>query len=288
MDNRAQRGSSITLNRKKTMATLFKKRTVSTKWKVIASSAFGLSLIVNGLAGSTTLLGGVDTAAVSDKYANIFAPAGFTFAIWAAIYLSLIGFMLYIWNVWKVEKPQLAPQDAELILKQYTAISLLNIAWLLSWQYEQLGISVILMAGLVVLLLILHNNTASLKLTQQEDYAVKMPFSIYAGWITVAAIANVTTWQVSLGWNGGGIPESAWTVVMLIVGAVVGLATALKRMDWVYLAVFIWAYSGILYKHLTVFSGEHLSVIVTLGVLLSVLSVFTVLLFTLPSRYLKS
>ena len=267
---------------------LFKKKTVATKWKVIASGVFGASLVVNGLAGSTTLLGGVDTAAVSDKYANLFAPAGFTFVIWAAIYLALIVFLLYIWNIWKIKKPHLKPQDAESILKHFTVISLLNIAWLFAWQYQFLGLSVLIMAALAVTLLLLHKKTASLKLNRQEDYAVKMPFSLYAGWITVAAIANVTTWLVSIGWHGGGIPESGWTVIMLVVGAVVGLTTALKRMDWVYLAVFIWAYIGIAYKHLTVFNGEYLSVLLTLGILLSVLSVFTVLMLTLPSRYLKS
>ena len=43
--------------------------------------AYIVTVAVNGLAGSTTLLGGVTSADVSDKYPTLVTPAGFTFAI---------------------------------------------------------------------------------------------------------------------------------------------------------------------------------------------------------------
>jgi len=57
--------------------------------------AYVLTVIINGLAGSTTLIGGVNTAAISDLYPTLITPAGFTFAIWGVIYFLLGVFVLY-------------------------------------------------------------------------------------------------------------------------------------------------------------------------------------------------
>ena len=43
------------------------------------------------------------------------------------------------------------------------------------------------------------------KLDQKEKLFIRLPFSVYFGWITVATIANITTLLVDIGWNGFGI-----------------------------------------------------------------------------------
>ncbi len=35
-------------------------------------------------------------------------------------------------------------------------------------------------------------------------WLVHVPFSIYLGWITVATIANITSWLYEVGWSGWG------------------------------------------------------------------------------------
>jgi len=93
-----------------------------------------------------------------------------------------------------------------------------------------------------------------------------MPFGVYFGWITIATIANITAFLVSMGWNGFGIQDWVWVIVILIVGAVIGNMRALKDQCGAYLLVFIWAYGGILYKHLAAngFNGEYPYVIATI------------------------
>ncbi|HOK28255.1 MAG TPA: hypothetical protein PLI21_04455, partial [Methanomassiliicoccaceae archaeon] len=49
--------------------------------------AYVMMLIVNGLAGSTSLIGGKVTSEISDMNPTLVTPAGFTFAIWGIIYL---------------------------------------------------------------------------------------------------------------------------------------------------------------------------------------------------------
>src|SRR5690606_21511929 len=83
----------------------------NTLWLWTALVLFIVMLIINGIAGSTTILGGVQTGEVSDIYANLFAPTGFTFSIWGVIYLLLAGFMLRAFTILKPQKPVLKNQE---------------------------------------------------------------------------------------------------------------------------------------------------------------------------------
>ena len=57
--------------------------------------AFVLMLLVNGLAGSTTILGGKNTAQISDANPTLITPAGYVFSIWGIIYVLLGVFVVF-------------------------------------------------------------------------------------------------------------------------------------------------------------------------------------------------
>ena len=109
---------------------LLKQKTVPMKWRIISTFAFLSMLVVNGLAGSTTLIGGTGTAAVSDKYTNLFTPAGFTFAVWSVIYVLLAYFLTRVWGFWSPKKPRLDAATVTTVLKLFSVTSAINIAWL--------------------------------------------------------------------------------------------------------------------------------------------------------------
>jgi hypothetical protein len=88
-------------------------------------------------------------------------------------------------------------------------------------------------------------------LDARERWLVKLPFSVYFGWITVATIANITILLVSWQWNGFGLSDQLWTVIILLVGAVIGSWRMLKDNSPAYGLVFVWAYWGIYLKHTT-------------------------------------
>ena len=239
----------------------------------IALALFVIMLVVNGLAGSTTILGGVQTGEVSGIYANLFAPAGFIFSIWGVIYLLLAVFMLRAFKVIEPKKPQLKNKEMNQLVVLFSLTSILNAVWLLLWQYQILSLSVVVMIGLLITLkkivALLHGQ----KMNLGEYAVVRIPFSIYLGWISVATIANVTAWLVSIEWDGLGLADTTWTVVVLIVGALIAVTKGILKRDPLYVAVFIWAYFGILYKHMAEsgFGGEYEGVVVTLAILLPVL-----------------
>ena len=86
------------------------------------------------------------------------------------------------------------------------------------------------------------------KVSTGETWAVRVPFSIYLGWITVATVANVSDVLDYLKWDQFGMRASTWMVVIL--GAVLiiaGLMNFLRR-DAAYALVILWALAGIAAK----------------------------------------
>ncbi len=255
--------------------------TSAVRWPLALS--FIVMLILNGLAGSTTVLGGMNTARISDIYLTLFTPAGFTFAIWGVIYLLLALFVLYVFGVGRGKKSRINDKNLIKIAQLATINFALNTAWILAWQYQILWLSVILIATILVTIGMIMNILRNIELKGNEYLQVRLPFSIYFGWITVATVANIATWLVSIAWDGFRIADATWMIVITLIATTIGIATALRNRDAAYLAVFVWAFFGIYGRHtaeVNGFNGIYSEVIFTLGIILAVLSVTTIWLLT--------
>lgn len=221
-------------------------------------------ILVNALANIIPL-GGVTTGEVSNAYPNLFTPAPLTFSIWGLIYLLLAVFVVY---QFKNESDAL-----QSIRKAFIASSIANMLWLTAWHMQEIGASLIVMVGLLLSLIwiaILRRKSTS------PFLSVQLPFGVYFGWITVATIANVTVFLVQLGFDGFGISEDRWTAIVLLVGLVIAVRTMTKFRDIPYGLVILWAYAGILMKHLAQwgYAGMYMRVI-----LVCIFSMFVLLLF---------
>jgi len=204
--------------------------------------AFVLTVIVNGLAGSTTLLGGVNTAFISDSNPTLITPAGYTFAIWGIIYILLGCFVVFQALPRQRGKPYNKKIGWLFILS-----SIINIAWLFLWQYEQLGLSVILMFMLLATLILIYTRLGigKSKSSFQENLFVYTPFSVYLGWITIASIANVSVTAVSANWDGFGISPETWGILIIVIALLLTLIVTATRKDIAYGLVVVWALFGI-------------------------------------------
>jgi len=213
------------------------------KWSNII--AFAFTVIINSLAGSTKLIGGVNTAQISDSNPTLITPAGYVFAIWGIIYVLLGVFVIF----------QALPSQKE---KEYTKkigwlfvlSSIVNIAWLFLWQYKFLSLSVILMFLLLatLILIYLRLGIGKSKVTLLEKLAIHAPFSVYLGWITIASIADVSVTLVSINWNGFGIGPEIWATLIIIVALVITMLVLATRRDIAYSLVIVWALTGIAVK----------------------------------------
>lgn len=187
-------------------------------------------------------LNGLTTGAISDRFKVLFVPAGYVFSIWGFIYLLLISFSIF----------QLFPNNRSNIKVRSIDIPFLtscmaNVGWLILWHHEQFALTLLAMFALLwsLILVYLKLETGHIAATFWETLFLRIPFSIYLGWISIATIANVSTVLVYYEWNGWGVAPEIWTIMMLLVGTIlVGVVSALRR-DIPYVLVFIWAYIGI-------------------------------------------
>jgi len=241
--------------------------------KVLNLIAFIAMVVVNALA-SILPINGMDTGKVSDSYSNLFAPTGLTFAIWGVIYILLALFVLFQLGLFG-RKTESNMQAVKRIGWLFIISSVANIAWIFSWHYLIIPLSLVLMLVILISLILIYLSIIKGSLTKKEKFFVKLPFSIYFGWITVATIANATTFLVSVGWNGFGISEPIWTIVALTAGLIIGVTTLLKFKDIAYGLVIFWAYIGILIKHVGAdgFNGQYTSVIVTVSIFIAIIAI---------------
>jgi hypothetical protein len=203
--------------------------------------AFAITITVNALASSLAL-NGRTTAEVSDLYPTLVTPAGYVFAIWGLIYVLLLVFVVFQALPSQREKPFLKQINVLFVLS-----SIFNVSWLFLWHYDQIVLSVALMFGLLASLIAvyLRLGIGKTSVTLKEKVFVHLPFSVYLGWITVASIANVAAALVSIQWDGFGLANDAWAVLVIAVALLITLAVIATRKDVAYSLVLVWALIGI-------------------------------------------
>jgi hypothetical protein len=188
------------------------------------------------------------TQQLSDQYPNLFVPAGLTFSIWGVIYLLLGIFTIYnLISAFKKDSRTSFPDKIGIL---FFLSCVANIAWIFAWQYEIVPLSLLIMLLLLACLLAIYLKLGIGKKgpAKKEQYLVHLPFSVYLGWITIATIANVTALLVQLNWNGFGINNQVWTVIVILVGIAITLAILGRRQDIFYALVVDWAILGIFLK----------------------------------------
>jgi benzodiazapine receptor len=197
------------------------------------------------LAGSTELIGGVNTAFISDSNPTLITPAGFTFAIWGVIYVLLGVFVIY-----QVLPSQKDKEYHRQISWLFILISITNIGWIFLWQYTlvifALPVIVVFLIGLILIYKRLGIGKTQVPL--KEKLAIHTPFSVYLGWITIATIANVAVAGVSENWDGGGISPETWGIIIIIIALLLTLIVTITRKDIAYGLVIVWALFGITSK----------------------------------------
>lgn len=214
--------------------------------KFIVVFTYLFMLVMNALANIIPI-NNISTGAVSDGYANLFAPTGLTFAIWGVIYLALGAHVIYQFKeVYYSPETRVMLQGVRL---WFSASSFVNGLWILAWHYDAIALSLVLMLMLLFCLVRITHLIHSAKLTSNERLWIQRPFSIYLGWILVATIANVTTLLVKWRWTAFGMREDVTTAIVIVVGLMITALVVNRFKDCLIGLTVEWAYLGILIKH---------------------------------------
>jgi len=182
----------------------------------------------------------------TDRFDVYFVPAGYVFSIWGVIYLGLAAYVIYQALPAQRDNPRLNRVGYWFVLS-----SIANVTWLFLWHYEQFVLSLFAMIAILLSLIVIYSRLeiGRTVVSLAERWFVRVPFSIYLGWITVATIANVTSVLDFVNWSGWGVSPEVWTVIMLVAAGIIAAAVSLTRRDAAYLLVLVWALVGIAVKH---------------------------------------
>jgi hypothetical protein len=199
------------------------------------------TLAVNFLSEALPL-NGLSTAKISDTFHVFFVPAGYVFSIWGLIYIGLLAYAVYQALPSQRENPVLRRTGYPVIVS-----GLANMTWLFLWHYLQFPLTLVVMLGLLAVLIVIYLELGigRTKTSAAETWAVRVPFGIYLGWITVATIANITDVLYYWNWNGFGISARDWTLVLFAAVLVIAGLMSLTRRDIAYSLVIVWALVGI-------------------------------------------
>lgn len=207
----------------------------------IANIVAFLVTIYFNYASSAGIFNDTTQADMSSKYQTLFTPAGYAFSIWGIIYLLLFGFIFY-----QARSLFVKVRDDDFVLKTgwwFVLSCAANSLWCYLFVSDYVLLSVFVIFFLLCCLLkIVLNNRMEL-----DDKPISViaflwwPFVIYSGWLTVACIANVSTYLVKINWNGFGLSPEFWTLFMIGVATSVNLIVTWSRNMREFALVGAWA-----------------------------------------------
>ncbi|MCU1409706.1 MAG: hypothetical protein JWR04_413 [Rhodoglobus sp.] len=179
------------------------------------------SFIGSGAAGGTPIQeasGGALSAT-----ATPIAPDVPAFSIWSVIYLGLVAYA-----VWQFLPKQSGAERHRRLGYWVAASLLLNAAWILSVQFDQLWLSLPVIVALLAVLarafvLCLRYPPAG----TIDAVVTDGTLGLYLGWVSIATAANATALLVASGFTGFGLSSDVWAVVVLAVAGAVGVVLAL-------------------------------------------------------------
>lgn len=210
------------------------------KWVTLAAVVLGL--FVPYLVASA--FGGFSTGEISAQFfdAVLIIPAGYAFAIWGPIYLGFVAFAVF--------QALPAQQNNPRIVRTrpwFIASVLLNGVWLAVFEALWFTASLVVIVAMLVTALVMHRTLAIGSGISRGwlERLITLPFSLYAAWLSAATILNASGVLAINGWQGWGISDVTWALLMLIIAAVLALVIRFAWHDPIYAGVFVWTFVAI-------------------------------------------
>ncbi|WP_435979440.1 hypothetical protein [Psychrobacter sp. DM4] len=212
----------------------------ATVWTVINLLVFFATLGFNYL-GASGFFNNMGQAAVSSKYQTLLTPNGFAFSIWGVIYTLV--FVTLVALFLKRKDPKVAKLIG-LVSGLFVVSSLFNMAWIVAFSYERVGLSTLFIIGILISLLSIVHRIYNARAGMISTLA-GTAFTLYGSWVFVATILNSAIFAVQQKWEGFGISPSVWTIVVLVLIVAVVLGYVRRYRNAVFPVAVAWAFFGI-------------------------------------------
>lgn len=216
---------------------------------------------------------GSDIAARSAVTENSVTPAGYAFAIWGLIFLVLAVYaVVFAWR----------GTERKLALRLAIAMGA-NTLWSLYVQFFRIDfVSVVIIAiGLTFALLALGS---ALKMTNggMERLLARAGAGLLAGWLTVAAAANIAAAMQDAGLSFGDLGEPVVALLLLLAFGGLGVLTAGRTRSFYYAAAAAWGLVAVAVKRWSV--GATMDIVIAGAVIAIAIALFGMVVAARRSR----
>lgn len=212
-----------------------------------------VTLVINTF-GALGLINGLSQKQISDMYVTLITPSPATFSIWSIIY-SLLLISVIVMIVKKDDPYYKSAINQITVLFRISCI--LNIVWIIAFSYIQVELSVLFILGFVITLSLICQKI--LQINDEKRWLLPLSFGIYTGWLFIATVVNIAAVLVKLRWNGFGIADDIWAIIILIIAILLVMLVLSKIRNAIFPLPIAWAYLGI-YQYLKApegFKGEY-------------------------------
>jgi hypothetical protein len=232
--------------------------------KIITVLSFFIMLFTT-ISAYNTPINGLTTKEIMASYPNLFSPDYISKATWTFIFLLQAAFVLYQLDLFKKFGNKIRQETMYKLRIFFIGACYLHIFWIIAWHYDYLALSSMIIFGLLIGLITFNRILSHEDMTLGEKLLVRLLFSVYFGWITISSVTSIFTLMVSIRAKGFGIPEYIWSIfILVVITTIVSYRTQINK-DLAYCFTVIWAYIGILYKHVSenALNGLYPQLIVT-------------------------
>ena len=213
---------------------------MDTKKKIGLNAIFFiLTLVVNTL-GGLGLINDMSQSDVSDKYFTLITPAGFTFSIWSVIY-GLIAASLVV--LYLRRETSYYQRALDKITPLFILTSVLNMAWIVLFSYELVELSTLFIFAYTIVLALICKQL--LAINDRKHFLLPLTFGLNTGWLMIATVVNVASSLVKLEWNGFGLSDDLWGMIILLVAILIVIFVTTQTQNAAIPLPIAWAYFGI-------------------------------------------
>jgi hypothetical protein len=176
-------------------------------------------------------------------------PADYAFLVWTVIYGGSLGYAVF---------QALPRRRANPLMRRvgyWTASAFLGTsAWLVMARFNLVWMTVVCIVWMLASLAPAFREIVRWRprLSAAERVWVRLPLSVFTGWVTVAMFANTACAVKASGWENVGLPESAWAVAILLLAGLLGSGvTLLSRGNVGYALTLVWALVAVAVANVT-------------------------------------
>lgn len=203
-----------------------------------------MNYVVTGVDGAVKFT----NVQIADSHPVYGLPSGWAFAIWGIIFLGLGLFSIY------QALPErlgggLSDQLIARIRIPTLALEICNVVWLIVFGSARYWAA---FAIILLYLFLLFNVLSKLNIdyfasgpsaaSLKMKMLVGVPFSIHAGWVTVASVLQIQINLLEEGW----LPTDDFAIGLLLVAVGVAAGIVYVRSDMAYALASLWALTGII------------------------------------------